>query len=87
VEAWGEAHVLGLRLSLHGLASITLDGETPVITIEDLGVAGAPVPRFVVQAVQDTVYSQLDLTNKNLPVRIEMLELNDGEAMANGTIR
>jgi len=87
VEAWGEARVLGLRLSLHGQATMVLEDEIPVVALTDLEVAGAPVPGFVLRAVQDAVYEQVDLSNRRLPVIFETLELREGEAVASGTIR
>ena len=87
VEAWGEARVLGLRLSIHGRATMVLEGEIPVVTLTDMEVAGAPVPAFVLAAVQDAVYEQVDLSNRQLPVIFETLELREGEAVASGTIR
>lgn len=87
VEAWGEARVLGLRLSIHGVATMVLEDEIPVVTLTDLEVAGAPVPGFVLAAVQDAVYEQVDLSNRRLPVIFETLELGEKEAVASGTIR
>jgi hypothetical protein len=87
VEAWGEVEVLGLRLSIHGQATMALENGIPVVTLTDIRVAGAPVPGFVLEAVQDAVYEQVDLSNRELPVIFEALELCEGEAVASGTIR
>ena len=87
VEAWGEAEVLGLRLSIHGQATMILEEGIPVVTLTDIEVAGAPVPDFVLEAVQDAVYQQVDLSDRELPVIFETLELREGEAVASGTIR
>jgi len=87
LEAWGEAKVLGLRLSIHGRATMVLENGIPIVTLTRLGVAGAPVPGFVLEAVQDAVYEQVDLSNRDLPVIFETLELREGEAIASGTIR
>jgi hypothetical protein len=87
IEAWGEAKVLGLKLSIHIWATVVLEDGIPTFTITDLKVAGAPVPGFVLEAVQDAVYEQVDLSNRKLPVIFETLELREGEAVASGTIR
>ncbi len=87
VKAWGDVEVLGLRLSIHGRATMVLEDGIPVVTLTDIQVAGAPVPGFVLEAVQDAVYEQVDLSNRELPVIFEMLELREGEAVASGTIR
>ena len=87
VESWGEVEVLGLRLSIHGQATMVLEDGIPIVTLTDISVAGAPVPGFVLAAVQDAVYEQVDLSNRELPVIFETLELREGEAVAGGTIR
>jgi hypothetical protein len=87
LEAWGEAGILGLRLSIHGRATMVLEDGVPIVTLTDLGVAGAPVPGFVLHAIQDAIYEQVDLSNRDLPVVFERLELQEGELVASGTIR
>lgn len=87
VEAWGDVEVLGLRLSIHGLATMVLEGGVPVVRLTSLGVAGAPVPSFVLRAIQDAVYEQVNLSDQDLPIVFEMLELREGEAVASGSIR
>ncbi len=87
IESWGDVEVLGLRLSIHGQATMTLENGIPIVTLTDIKVAGAPVPGFVLEAVQDAVYEQVDLSNRELPVIFETLELREGEAIASGVIR
>jgi hypothetical protein len=87
VEAWGDVEVLGLQLSIHGQATMVLENGIPVVTLTDIQVAGAPVPGFVLEAVQDAVYQQVDLSNREMPVIFETLELREGKAIASGTIR
>ncbi len=87
VESWGEVEMLGLRLSIHGQATMVLENGVPIVTLTDLEIAGAPVPSFVLEAIQDAVYEQVDLSNRELPVIFETLELREGEAVASGTIR
>jgi len=87
IEAWGEVELLGLKLSIHGWATMVLEDGVPIVTLTDLKVAGAPVPGFVLEVVQDAIYEQVDLSNRKLPVIFETLELREGEAVASGTIR
>ena len=87
VQAWGNAELLGLRLSIHGQATMVLENGVPVVTLTDIKVAGAPVPGFVLDAVQDAIYDQVDLSNRELPVIFETLELREGEVVASGTFR
>jgi len=87
IEAWGEATVLGLRLAIHGRATMHLQDGVPIVRLTELGVAGAPVPEFVLQAIQDAVYQQVDLTHRPLPVTFTSLEIRAGEMVATGVIR
>ncbi len=87
IEAWGEAHVAGLRVGLHGRAHIVLRGGTPLVTVQELGMAGLSVPGFVRQRIQQEVDAQFDLSNRQLPVIISRFELNEGQAIVEGTIR
>lgn len=87
IEAWGEAHVAGLRVGLHGRARIVLRDGVPIVTVEDLGMAGLSVPGFVRQRIQQEVDAQLDLSGQELPVIITRFELTEGEAIVEGTIR
>ncbi|MEA3341169.1 MAG: hypothetical protein U9R15_14495 [Chloroflexota bacterium] len=45
------------------------------------------MPGFVLEAVQDAVYEQVDLSNRELPVIFKTLELRAGETVASGAIR
>jgi len=87
IKAWGNVELLGLRLSIHGRAMMVLENGVPVVTLIDTKVAGAPVPGFVLDAVQDAIYDQVDLSNRELPVIFETLELREGQVVASGTFR
>jgi hypothetical protein len=78
---------MGLELSIYSQATMVLEDDIPIVTLTDLKVAGAPVPNFVVAAVQDAVYEQVDLSNRRLPTIFETLELHEGEVTASGVIR
>lgn len=87
IEAWGMATVLGLELSIHGRATMQLEDGVPIVRLTELGVAGAPVPGFVLRAIQDAVYQQVDLSNRPLPVVFTFLEIREGEMVARGMIK
>lgn len=87
IEAWGEAHVAGLRVGLHGRARIVLRDGVPVVTVEDLGMAGLSVPGFVRQRIQQEVDAQFDIDPASFPVIISRFELIEGQAVVKGTIR
>lgn len=87
IEAWGEANVAGLRVGLHGRARIVLQDGVPVVTVEDLGMAGLSVPGFVRRRIQQEVDAQFDLGDRELPVIITRFELTEGQAVVEGAIR
>ena len=87
IDAWGEAHIAGLRVALHGRARITIQGGVPVVTVEDLGMAGLSVPGFVRQRIQQEIDAQFDLSDKELPVIIDRFDLIEGQAIVEGIIR
>jgi hypothetical protein len=87
IEAWGEANVAGLRVGLHGRARIVLQDGLPIVTVEDLGMAGLAVPGFVRQRIQQEVDAQFDLDAETFPVTITRFELTEGQAIVEGTIR
>lgn len=87
IEAWGEAHVAGLRVGLHGRARIVLREGLPAVTVEDLGMAGLSVPRFVRQRIQQEVDAQFDLDPTSFPVIISRFGLIEAQAVVEGTIR
>ena len=87
IEARGEAHVAGLRVGLHGQARIVLQDGVPIVTVEDLGMAGLSVPGFVRRRIQQEVDAQFDLSGRQLPVIITRFELTEGQAVVEGSIR
>ncbi|OQY18528.1 MAG: hypothetical protein B6I34_10625 [Anaerolineaceae bacterium 4572_32.1] len=87
IEAWGEANVAGLRVGLHGRARIVLWEGMPVVTVEDLGMAGLSVPGFVRRRIQQEIDAQFSLDPATFPVLISRFELREGQAIVEGTIR
>ena len=87
IEAWGEVEVLGLKLSIHIWATVVLEDGVPIFAVTSLEAAGAPVPGFVLEAIQGALYEQINLSNRKMPVIFETLELREGEVIASGTIR
>ncbi|MBN1484769.1 MAG: hypothetical protein JXA37_08615 [Chloroflexia bacterium] len=83
----GLAHLFGLNAPVYGRASIVLRDGAPVITLHELGVAGAVVPGFVRQAIQSEVESQFDFWQDNPPVEIRRLEFGAGTMTVEGVYR
>ena len=87
IVAWGVAEIAGLRVGLHGRARIVLQDGVPIVTVEDLGMAGLSVPGFVRRRIQQEVDAQFDLSGRQLPVIITRFELTEGQAVVEGSIR
>jgi hypothetical protein len=86
VTGRGLAHVFGLRTPVYGRATITLRQGVPVITIQQINIAGANVPDFVLSAIQAEVEAQLNASQR-LPIILSRLELSDGMLSAEGIYR
>jgi hypothetical protein len=86
VSAKGVAEIAGLRVGLTGRAAIQLRDGVPLVTLEDLDVAGVAVPGFVQDRIQAEIDAQFSLA-QDLPLIIDELALKEGRATVRGTIR
>jgi len=86
VTAEGVAEILGLRIGISGRAAIRLRDGAPLVTLEDLHLAGLAVPGFVRDRIQTEIDAQFSLA-QNLPVLIEEIRLEEGRATILGKIR
>ncbi len=86
VTAEGVAELLGLRIGLSGRAAIRLRDGVPLVTLEDLHLAGVAVPGFVRDRIQAEVDAQFSLA-QNLPLIIDDIKLEKGRATISGKIR
>lgn len=84
-EAKGVAEIAGLRVGLMGRAAIELRDGVPIVTLEDLDVAGVAVPVFVQDRIQAEIDAQFSLA-QNLPLIIEEVVLEKGKATVRGRI-
>jgi hypothetical protein len=86
ITAQGMAEIAGLRVGLTGQAQIELRDGVPLVTLEDLDVAGVAVPGLVRDRIQAEIDAQFSLA-QDLPLIIDELILETGKATALGTIR
>lgn len=86
ISARGVAEIAGLRVGLSGRAVIELRDGVPIVTLEDLDVAGVAVPGFVQNRIQAEIDAQFALA-QDLPLIIDELVLEDGKAKVQGEIR
>ncbi len=86
ISAKGVAEVAGLRVGVSGRAGIELRDGIPIVTLEDLDVAGVAVPGFVQGRIQSEIDAQFGLAQE-LPLIIDKLVLEEGKAKVQGEIR
>ncbi len=86
ISARGVAEIAGLRVGVSGRAAIELRDGVPIVTLEDLDVAGVAVPGFVRNRIQAEIDAQFALA-QDLPLIIEELVLEEGRAKVEGKIR
>jgi hypothetical protein len=86
VTGSGMAEVFGLRTPVHGRASIHLRNGTPVVTVQELGVASASAPGFVLSALQSELADQLSIAER-WPATISRLEMTEGAIIVEGVYK
>ena len=86
ISARGVAEVAGLRVGVSGRAAIELRDGVPIVTLEDLDVAGVAVPGFVRNRIQAEIDAQFALA-QDLPLIIDELILEESKARVEGEIR
>ena len=84
VTGGGLVYFMGLRTPVFGRATIYLQDGKPQGNIEEVGVAGAKAPAFVLEAIKQgqAVYDQM-----SLPIEVTTLELREGEVLVEGVYR
>ena len=84
VTGGGLVYFMGMRTPVFGRAAIYLEDGKPQGTVEEIGVAGAKAPGFVLEAVKQgqEVYDRM-----TLPIEITKLELREGEVLVEGIYR
>jgi hypothetical protein len=87
IHGQGLVHLFGLNAPVYGRANIVLRDGAPVVTLQELGVAGAAVPGFVRDAIQAEVEAQFAFWQDDPPVQITRLELGAGTITVEGVYR
>jgi hypothetical protein len=78
------AHVMGLRVPVFGRARIYLEDGKLQAVIQEVGVAGADAPAFVIDAIAQAQRVYADM---NLPIEVTKLELREGEVLVEGVYK
>jgi hypothetical protein len=86
IRGRGIVHLLGLRTEVYGVVGVVLHNGLPVITIRELGVAGAKAPAFVVETITTELNKQADAVNR-MPMIITRLELQNGALVLEGNFK
>ena len=87
VTGRGMVHMFGLRAPVYGRARVGLRDGTPVVTFLELGVAGVPLPGWMLRAIQSEAEAQFDFTNYDLPLIFTRLESGEGTLTGEGVYR
>jgi hypothetical protein len=84
VTGGGLVYFMGLRTPVFGRATIYLEAGKPQAILEEVGVAGAKAPAFVLEAIKQgqVVYDQM-----SLPIEVTKLELREGQVLVEGVYR
>lgn len=83
ISGRGIAGLFGVRTLVYGRISVELRDGLPVIALQELGVAGASAPGFLVDAIQAELDRQSDVVQR-MPMRLTRLELQDGRIILEG---
>ena len=86
ITAQGVAEIAGLRVGLTGRVDVELRDGVPLVTLQDLDVAGVAVPGLVRDRIQAEIDAQFARA-LDLPLIIDELILETGKATVRGTIR
>jgi hypothetical protein len=88
VTGRGVAHLLGLNTPVYGEVSVVMQDGVPRATLEELGVARAAAPGFIVEALRAEVDAQQRrFSPASIPVTITRLEFREGEVLLEGVYR
>jgi hypothetical protein len=88
VTGRGLARLLGLRTPVFGRVSVRLEEQVPKASLEELGIASATAPPFLVDALRDEIdRQQRRFSVGELPITITNLEFREGEVLVEGVYR
>jgi hypothetical protein len=88
VTGRGLARLLGLRTPVFGRVSVRLEEQVPKASLEELGIASATAPPFLVDALRDEIErQQRRFSVGELPITITNLEFREGEVLVEGVYR
>ncbi len=86
ITADGVAELAGLRVGVVVQLQMTLRDGAPIVTVQDLQLAGMAVPGFVRNRIQEELDAQFSAA-QGLPLVIDTLTLEEGRGTLRGTIR
>ncbi|MFZ6031254.1 MAG: hypothetical protein ACOYYS_26390 [Chloroflexota bacterium] len=86
VTGRGLVHLLGLRSEVYGVVMLSMNGEAPVVTLRELGVAGAKAPAAIVGTITTELNKQAGAV-RDLPMTITRLELQNGQLVIEGVYK
>ena len=88
VTGRGLATLLGVRTPVFGRVSVRLVDQVPRATLEEIGIASATAPAFMVDALRDEIdRQQRKFSIGALPIVITKIEFREGEVLVEGVYR
>jgi hypothetical protein len=88
VTGRGLANLLGVRTPVFGRVSVRLVDQVPKATLEEIGVASATAPAFMVDALRAEIdRQQQKFSVGRLPIVITKIEFREGEVLVEGFYR
>ena len=87
IRGEGLVTMFGLRAPVYGRARVGVRNGVPVVTFLELGVAGVPLPGWMLQAIQSEAEAQFDFEHRDLPLVFTRLESGEGMLTGEGVYR
>jgi hypothetical protein len=88
VTGRGLAHLLGVKTPVFGRVSVRLEDQVPKASLEEIGVASATAPSFMVDVLRNEIDRQQQRFKVGeLPIVITKIEFREGEVLVEGIYR
>lgn len=78
LTATGEASVAGTTVPVSLSGNVKMQGERPVVIVDELRSAGVPMPSATRDSVQTALQAQLDAEVQRLGVRVSSITIGSG---------
>lgn len=87
LNASGDAQVRSATVPVALSGAVHVEGDRPVMVVEDLRAAGVPLPASARASVQEALQAQLEAEVARLQLRVTSVTIEDGKLRLVGTRR